>query len=81
MASANGPNTAFPNMGFGVNPSMMPNGPWAGQDLGAMTQFMPNTPMNNMQNPMGMFLNLRRAEMLPFAQLLTHNQECSESIR
>lgn len=54
MVSANGPNQMFPNMGFGVNPGMMPNGPWGGQDLGAMAQFMSNTPMN-MQSPMGMF--------------------------
>lgn len=53
MASTNGPNQVLPNMGFGVNPGMMPNGPWGGQDLGTMAQFMSNAQMNNMQNPMG----------------------------
>ncbi|KAH8690256.1 hypothetical protein BGW36DRAFT_420625 [Talaromyces proteolyticus] len=54
MVPTNGSNQMALNMGFGVNPGLMSNMPWGGQDLTAMAQFMPNAATGNFQNPMGM---------------------------
>jgi hypothetical protein len=51
-AAPNESNQMLPNTGFGMTPGMAPSMGWGGQDLGAMSQFMPAA-MGNFQNPMG----------------------------
>ncbi|EEA27377.1 hypothetical protein TMatcc_004336 [Talaromyces marneffei ATCC 18224] len=50
--SESDPNQMYPNMGAGMA-GMMPGMGWAGQDMSAMAQFMPNA-MGSFPNTMGM---------------------------